>query len=79
MNELIVKDVQFNGAILKAAQDKENVVWVGVRWVCEGIGLSDGQVKRERKRLQDDLVISKGDEISSSLQMVEIKTFYVLC
>lgn len=65
--------------ILKAAQDKENVVWVGVRWVCEGIGLSDGQVKRERKRLQDDLVLSKGDEISSSLQMVEIKTFYVLC
>lgn len=60
MNELIVKDVQFNGAMLKAAQDKENIVWVGVKWVCEGIGLSDGQVKRERKRLQDDLVLSKG-------------------
>lgn len=30
MNGLAVKDVQFNGATLKAAQDTENIIWVGV-------------------------------------------------
>lgn len=60
MNGLAVKDVNFNGAILRAAQDTNNIIWVGVRWVCEGLGLSDGQIKRERKRLSEDLVLLKG-------------------
>lgn len=60
MNGLSVKDIEFNGATLKATQDTVGKIWVGVRWICHGIGLSDGQTKRERKRLQEDLVLSKG-------------------
>lgn len=60
MNGLAVKDVQFNGATLRAAQDAENIIWVGVRWICEGLGLSDGQMKNERKKIQTDEVLSQG-------------------
>ena len=59
MQGLAVKDVEFNGAVLRAAQ-VEDVIWVGVKWVCDGLGLSKGQIKRERKRLQEDLILSKG-------------------
>lgn len=60
MNGIVVKDIEFNGSMLKAVQDMDNIIWVCVKWICEGIGLSDGQTKRERKRLQEDLVLSKG-------------------
>lgn len=59
MQGLAVKDVEFNGAVLRAAQ-VENVIYVGVRWVCQGLGLSDGKVKSERKKIQEDLVLKQG-------------------
>lgn len=60
MTGLAIKEVQFNGATLRAAQDAENIIWVGVRWVCEGLGLSENRTDYERKRIQNDLVLSKG-------------------
>lgn len=60
MNNLMVKDVNFNGAILRAAQDMNNIIWVGVRWVCDGLGLTDGQRNRQLSNIQEDIVISKG-------------------
>ena len=57
---LAIKDVQFNGATLRAAQDAENIIWVGVAWVCQGLGLSKGQMKNERKKIQTDEVLSQG-------------------
>lgn len=60
MNGLAIKDVQFNGATLRAAQDAENIIWVGVRWVCEGLGLSKGQMQNERKKIQTDEVLFQG-------------------
>lgn len=57
---LAVKDVQFNGDTLRAAQDAENIIWVGVAWVCRGIGLSQGQEKRQVTNLKDDIVLSQG-------------------
>lgn len=77
MSELTVRDINFNGATIKAAQDINNIIWVGVKWICDGIGLSEGQVKSERKRLREDLVLSKGGRNFVLLQMVEIKKFYV--
>lgn len=59
-NELILKDVDFFGDTLKAIKDEEGIVWAGVRWLCDGIGLSDGQIKAERKKIQEDLVLSRG-------------------
>lgn len=60
MNGLVVKDVDFNGSILRAAQDAEGIIWVGVRWVCEGLGLSEGRMKREQRRIHTDMVLSQG-------------------
>lgn len=60
MEGLIVKDIQFNGSILRAAQDVNKVIWIGVRWVCNGLGLSEGQMKSERKKIQADMVLSQG-------------------
>lgn len=60
MNGLLVKDVDFCHSMIKAAQDSEGIIWVGVRWVCEGIGFTEGKMKYERKRIQEDSVLSKG-------------------
>lgn len=60
MNELAIKDVQFNGSTLRAAQDINKIIWVGVRWVCEGLGLTEGQMKNERKKIQTDEVLAQG-------------------
>lgn len=59
-NKLSVKTVDFMGDGLLAAQDKDGVIWAGVKWFCEGIGLSEGQIKAERKKIQEDLVLSRG-------------------
>ena len=59
MQGLAVKDVEFNGAVLRAAQ-VEDIVWVGVKWICDGLGLSEDRGKYERKKIQKDLVLSKG-------------------
>lgn len=60
MNGLAVKDVQFNGATLRAAQDAENIIWVGVRWVCQGLDFSRGQINRQISNIQTDELLSKG-------------------
>ena len=60
MTGLAIKDVEFNGATLRAAQDTENIIWVGVAWVCRGIGLSQGQEKRQVANLKNDIVLSQG-------------------
>lgn len=59
MQGLAIKDVEFNGAMLRAAQI-EDIVWVGVKWICDGLGLSEDRGKYERKKIQKDLVLSKG-------------------
>lgn len=60
-NKLRVRDVEFNGAELRAAQEIETgKVYVGVRWVCQGMGFNDGRMKYERKKMQEDIVLSKG-------------------
>ena len=60
MNNLAVKEVQFNGDTLMACE-KEDKIYVAVKWVCEGIGLTKGQMQSERKKVKEDLVISKGE------------------
>lgn len=60
MQGLAVKDVQFNGATLRAAQDADNIIWVGIAWVCQGLGLSNDRMKYERKKIQRDLVLAQG-------------------
>ena len=61
MNNLTVKAVSFMGDELMAARDEDTgKIYAGVRWVCDGIGLSEGQAKAERLRIQNDVVLKQG-------------------
>lgn len=57
MNDMIVKSVDLMGDTVMAAQDSDGVIWVGVRWLCQGMGMSDGQYKRQIKNIQKDLLL----------------------
>ena len=61
MNELEVRKVPFMGTELMAARDNEGQIWAGVRWMCDGIGLTKGQMQNERNRIREDKVLSKGE------------------
>ena len=56
---IVLKNVEFDGALLRAVQ-VENIVWVGVRWVCLGLGLSRGQINRQIDNIQKDEILSRG-------------------
>lgn len=60
MNELEVRKVPFMGTELMAARDADGQIWAGVRWMCDGIGFSEGQRKRQIANIQEDAVLSKG-------------------
>lgn len=60
MNELEVKRVPFMGTDLMAAKDESGTIWAGVRWMCDGMGLSKGQRDRQITNSNADSVISKG-------------------
>lgn len=61
MNELEVRKVPFMGTELMAARDNSGQIWAGVRWMCDGIGLTKGQMQNERNRIREDKVLSKGE------------------
>lgn len=55
-----IKKVPFMGTELVAARDEDGQIWAGIRWMCEGLGLSEGQTKRERIKIKEDELLSKG-------------------
>lgn len=60
MNDLIVKEVGFFGDTLMAAQDSNGNIWAGVKWFCDGLGLTEGQTRNERLKIQEDLALRQG-------------------
>ncbi len=60
MSNLLIKDVQFDNSIIKAAQDENKAIWIGVRWLCDNLGFSLGQQNRQVNNIQKDLVLSQG-------------------
>lgn len=60
MNELEIKRVPFLGTELMAARDESGQIWAGVRWMCDGLGLSKGQMQRQVTNISGDKVLSKG-------------------
>lgn len=60
MNELQVKNVPFLGTELMAAQDAAGQVWAGVRWICDGIGMSRNQRDNQIEKVKTEKVLSKG-------------------
>jgi len=57
----IVKQVEFMGDILLGLKNPENnKVYVGVAWVCQGLGFTKNQADTQTKKIQADPVLSKG-------------------
>lgn len=57
MNDFVVKEVDLFGDSVTAAKDNNGVVWVGIRWICQGMGMTDGQYKRQITNIQNDLLL----------------------
>lgn len=60
MSNLITKPVDVLGSQVMAAKDSEGQIWAGVRWFCQGLDFSKGQIDRQIKNIQNDSVLSKG-------------------
>lgn len=60
MDELEIKKVPFMGTELMAARDADGQIWAGVRWMCNGIGLSKSQAISQVEKINGDKVLSKG-------------------
>lgn len=56
----VVKEVNFQGDNLLAIQQNDDRVYVSVTYICDGIGLTEGQKKRQVNNVRDDLVLSNG-------------------
>lgn len=60
-NELVVKEVGFNGDSLVAVQDNESgKIFVGVSWICKGVGLTEKQKDNQVSKIQNDFVLKNG-------------------
>lgn len=60
-SNLVTKEVDFFGDTIMCVQDESaHKIYVGVKWICNGIGLSEDQMKNERKKIKKDLVLSQG-------------------
>lgn len=59
-NKLEIKRVPFMGTELMAARDDDGQIWAGVRWMCDGLGLSEAQSRNERKKIQSDEALMEG-------------------
>ncbi|EJW14779.1 phage antirepressor N-terminal domain-containing protein [Paenibacillus alvei] len=54
------KAVSFNGAELLGIKANNGKVYVGVRWVCDGLGLREGQRNNQLSKIQSDIVLKQG-------------------
>jgi len=54
------KLVNFNGAEIMAVKASDDKLYVGVKWICEGLGFTEGQQKRQVSNIQSDIVLSRG-------------------
>ncbi|MCE5168501.1 ORF6C domain-containing protein [Paenibacillus profundus] len=54
------KMVPFNGTEILGVKANDGKVYIGVRWICNGIGLTEDQARNERSRIQRDVVLQKG-------------------
>lgn len=60
MENLTVKNVNVLGDSIMAAKDTKGIIWVGVRWMCQGMGMTAGQWKRQITNIQKDLLLKRG-------------------
>lgn len=60
-NELVTKEVDFCGDTIMCAQDNSNgKIYVGVSWICNGIGFTKSQKDTQVQKIQTDFVLKMG-------------------
>lgn len=60
-NDLLTKSVDFLGDEIMCVKDESTgKIYVGVRWICNGIGFARGQINNEVVRVQNDIVLKRG-------------------
>ena len=60
VDNLAVKEVDFQGSELLAIQDNEDKIYTSVAYICDGIGLTEGQKKRQVNNMKKDVVLQHG-------------------
>lgn len=60
MNDIIVKNVDFHGDELLAIKHSNEKIYVAISCICNGIGLTEGQFRRQKQNLHEDIVLQKG-------------------
>lgn len=75
---LIVKEVEFQGDTLLAIKKENDKIYVSVAYICDGLGLTDGQKKRQVNNIREDIVLSRGCEIIK-VNLNDTQTRDLLC
>lgn len=60
MNDLVVKNVDLMGDNVLAAKDSDGVIWVGVSYICKGLGMNKGHKDRQVTNVQKDETLKRG-------------------
>ena len=60
MNSLIVKNVDVFGDSIRAVMDKDGVIWAGVSYFCNALGMTKGQKDRQVQNVQKDIILKRG-------------------
>jgi phage antirepressor YoqD-like protein len=61
MSDIIVREVEFHNDKLLAVKDNKNdKIYVGISYICNGIGLTRKKADYEISRIQSDAVLQKG-------------------
>lgn len=68
MENLVVKNVDVLGSQIMAAKDADGNIWVGIRWICNALDMTEGQMKRQIKNIKKDVLFSQGGSNQLPLQ-----------
>lgn len=55
-----VRKIKFYEDELLGVKDEKGFIWLGINQTCKNLGLSEGQLKNEKKKIQQDLVLKQG-------------------
>lgn len=58
---MVIKEIDFDGDIIACIKNEETgKVYVGISWICNGIGLSKSQKDTQVQKIQTDLALKLG-------------------
>lgn len=60
MQEMITKSVDVLGDAIMATKDADGIIWAGVSYFCNALGMTRGQKNRQIKNAQDDDTLKRG-------------------